>query len=66
MITATVNELLAAWSEHQITARELVTESRQLTAEQRAQLRDALQSSPLATSRTSAVSKASASERQVH
>lgn len=53
MVTANVNDLLAAWSDHQITARELVDESRQLTAEDRALLRSSLQPAVLAASSVS-------------
>jgi hypothetical protein len=35
MMSSKVTDLLAAWQEHQLTDRELVTEARQLTAEDR-------------------------------
>ena len=49
MITASVSDLLAAYSDHQITARELVTEARQLTSEERTVLRTELQAAPAPT-----------------
>jgi hypothetical protein len=65
MITAAVNDLLAAWSDHQITARELVTESRQLTAEDRALLRAGVQPAAVATN-SQPETQAGTSDRQLH
>ena len=65
MITASVNDLLAAWSDHQITVRELVTESRQLTSDDRALLRTGLQPIALAATSVSGT-QPSTSDRQIH
>jgi hypothetical protein len=65
MITATVNDLLAAWSDHQITVRELVIESRQLTADDRALLRTGLQPIALAATSISGTQPAT-SNRHIH
>ena len=43
MTSCSVTVLLEAWQEHQLTNRELVTEARQLTPEDRAFLRVAVQ-----------------------
>ena len=43
MITPSITVLLEAWQEHQLTDRELITEARQLTPEDRTVLRVAVQ-----------------------
>jgi hypothetical protein len=43
MISCSIAVLLEAWQEHQLTNRELVTEARQLTPEDRGTLRVAVQ-----------------------
>jgi hypothetical protein len=48
MTSGTMTVLLEAWQEHQLTNRELITEARQLTPEERTALRVALQQLVLA------------------
>jgi hypothetical protein len=43
MTTPSITVLLDAWQEHQLTNRELITETRQLTPEDRTVLRAVLQ-----------------------
>ena len=43
MASVSITILLEAWQEHQLTNRELITEARQLTPEDRTALRVALQ-----------------------
>ena len=43
MTSSNVSVLLEAWQEHQLTNRELITEARQLTPEDRALLRVAVE-----------------------
>ena len=45
MPSTSITVLLEAWQEHQLTNRELITEARQLTPEDRAILRVAVQQS---------------------
>jgi hypothetical protein len=42
MPNSSITLLLEAWQEHQVTNRELITEARQLTPEDRSLLREAL------------------------
>lgn len=53
MTSSNLSVLLEAWQEHQLTNRELITEARQLTPDERTILRVALQQT-LAPERTAA------------